>query len=318
MISLRQRLRRAWHARHRASERHELNQRNVYIVPTRAGLAFIVVLLVLLIGSINYQLNLGYALTFLLAGAALASMHITHASLRGLSLHLRPVAACHAGQASALELLIGNPGNERHGVGLGLQPDSGPAALAWVEIGAHGQSALTLTLACPQRGLHPLPLLRIESRFPFGLFRAWSLWRPAGQVCVWPAPEHPEQPLPVASGSSEDTGAQRRAEQGEFDGVRPWRRGDSPRRIAWKKLAHSGEWVSREGSEPQAPPLWLDLADTAGPSIEARLSRLTAWALACERTQRPWGLRAGRRECPVGGGQAHLEQGLRLLAEHRP
>ncbi|MBN8487288.1 MAG: DUF58 domain-containing protein [Burkholderiales bacterium] len=317
MTGLRQRLRQAWHARHRASERHVLNQRNIYIVPTRAGLAFIVVLLLLLIGSINYQLNLGYALTFLLAGAALASMHITHASLRGLALHHRPVAPCHAGQASALELLISNPGRERHGVGLAVEPESGSAALAWAEIPAQGQSTLILALECPRRGLHPLPLLRIESRFPFGLFRAWSLWRPASQVCVWPAPEHPEPLLPQSGSQQADAGVQRRSEQGEFDGVRPWRRGDSPRRIAWKKLAHSGEWVSRDGSEPQSPPLWLDLADTAGPSVEARLSRLTAWALACERQQRPWGLRAGAHQCAVGSGPAHLDQALRLLAEHR-
>ena len=40
-----------------------LTQRNVYILPTRAGLLFGLTLLVLLLASINYQLNLGYVLT---------------------------------------------------------------------------------------------------------------------------------------------------------------------------------------------------------------------------------------------------------------
>ena len=46
-------------------------------------------LLVMLIGSINYQLNLGYVLTFLLASCAGVSMHMTHATLKGLTLRLR-------------------------------------------------------------------------------------------------------------------------------------------------------------------------------------------------------------------------------------
>ena len=47
-----------------------LTQRNVYILPTRPGLMLALTLLVLLVASINYQLNLGYLLTFLLAGSA--------------------------------------------------------------------------------------------------------------------------------------------------------------------------------------------------------------------------------------------------------
>src|SRR6195952_4191835 len=59
-----------------------LTQRNVYILPTRAGWMFAVTLVVLLLASINYQLNLGYVLTFLLAGSGVVSMHITHGTLR--------------------------------------------------------------------------------------------------------------------------------------------------------------------------------------------------------------------------------------------
>ena len=70
----------------------QLGQRNIYILPTRAGLTFALTLIVMLLASINYQLNLCYALTFLLAGAGLVSMHVTHSNLRGLTLHLRPPA----------------------------------------------------------------------------------------------------------------------------------------------------------------------------------------------------------------------------------
>src|SRR5437868_1511419 len=51
-----------------------LVHRRVYIVPARLGFIFAASLLVLLLGSINYMLSLGFALTFLLGGMGLAAM----------------------------------------------------------------------------------------------------------------------------------------------------------------------------------------------------------------------------------------------------
>ncbi|MFG5408575.1 DUF58 domain-containing protein [Piscinibacter sakaiensis] len=70
---------------------------------------FALTLFTLLLASINYQLNLGYLLTFLLAGSGLASMHLTHGNLRGLQLHLKPVAPVHAGDAALLEVVLAAP-----------------------------------------------------------------------------------------------------------------------------------------------------------------------------------------------------------------
>ena len=41
-----------------------LNQRRIYIMPSRQGLAFVFVLILMLLGDINYNLSLGYVLTF--------------------------------------------------------------------------------------------------------------------------------------------------------------------------------------------------------------------------------------------------------------
>src|SRR6478735_4459597 len=79
------------------SDRIELTQRNVYIVPTRAGWMLGATVLVLLIASINYQLNLGYLLTFLLAGSVTVGMYVCHATLRGLAMHLKQPDAQFAG-----------------------------------------------------------------------------------------------------------------------------------------------------------------------------------------------------------------------------
>jgi hypothetical protein len=154
-------------------------------------------LVVMLVAAINYQLNLGYALTFLLAGAGLVSMHLTHGNLRGLTLHLKPVASVFAGEPARLEVVLTNPARARHG--LGLRPDAAAEATAWCDVDAGGQQTTQLTLVPPVRGWHDVPTLVVQTRFPFGLFRAWSVWRPAGRVLAWPRPESPAPALPAPS-----------------------------------------------------------------------------------------------------------------------
>ena len=55
---IRQRFQRWWQSRLPLSDTITLTQRNVYILPTRPGFMLGATLLVLLVASINYQLNL--------------------------------------------------------------------------------------------------------------------------------------------------------------------------------------------------------------------------------------------------------------------
>ncbi|MDP3613107.1 MAG: DUF58 domain-containing protein, partial [Rubrivivax sp.] len=105
----RARFRQWWQNRLPLTDTWELGQRNIYILPTRAGFTFVGTLIVMLLAAINYQLNLGYALTFLLAGAGLVSMHLTHGNLRGLTLHLRPLSSGFAGEPVQLDVVLSNP-----------------------------------------------------------------------------------------------------------------------------------------------------------------------------------------------------------------
>ena len=307
-----------WMARQPASDTHELTQRNLYIVPSRAGLAFGLTLVVLLIATINEQISLGYALTFLLAGAVLASMHTTHSNLRGLRMDLRPPDAVHAGDEVTLHIHLHNAsGAARYGIG--FQAD-GNAAPTWVNVPEKGHAELTLRLPMPTRGLHALPRLVITTRFPLGVFRAWSYWRPAAKVWVYPQAEAPTPPFPpqpeAGEGQAEASSARRRGT--DFAGVRSYRAGDSPRHVLWRKsvaLMDQGQapWV-RETEAPLAQELWFDLAQTAGGDLEAKLSRLTAWVLAAERAQQPYGLQMGASRIEPSLGAAHQRACLERLA----
>ena len=124
MVGLRQRVQAWFESRLARTDTWLLTQRNIYILPTRAGLAFAAVLMVMLLASINYQLSLGYVLTFLLAGAGFVSMHMTHNTLRGMTLHLRTPPSGFAGEAMPLEVVLASPKRTQHRVGHlhGCQP----------------------------------------------------------------------------------------------------------------------------------------------------------------------------------------------------
>ena len=226
-----------------------LSQHNVYILPTRAGWMMAVTLLVLLVASINYQLNLGYLLTFLLAGSAVVSMHVSHANLRGLTLKLQPPPPCFAGAPARLSIVLDSTRKQaRHGINLMV---SGQPADVWVDVPAQGSAAAEVAWLPPARGHHALPALQADTRFPMGLFRVWTVWRPAAKVWVYPTPEVQAPALPPGGPVTQGAAPAQGVGAGEFDGVRAYRRGDTLKTIVWKRAAQamargSADLISRE------------------------------------------------------------------------
>ncbi len=319
---VRNRFRRWWTARLPLTDSTTLSQRNVYILPTRPGMAMALTLLLLLVASINYQLNLGFLLTFMLAGSAVVGMHVCHSTLRGLTLMLSPPGPCFAGELAPLEVRLDNPARRvRYGIGLSVLED---VHWAWTDVPSLGSSTLAIAFKPVRRGLHRVPTLTAETRFPLGTFRVWTVWRPAAQVLVYPAPEASPPPLPAGepkSGGAAST--QAAANVGEFDGVRVYRRGDPMKLVVWKKAAQalsteSGELVSRDTQQSQLNELWLDFA-TAGASaasgdVEHRISRLAAWVLLADRLGEDYGLRLPALTIKPATGEAHRRRCLEALA----
>ena len=305
-----------------------LTQRTVYILPTRPGLMLGLTLLTLLVASINYQLNLGYLLTFLLAGSALVGMHVCHGTLRGLAMHLVAPGAHHAGASTAFDInLTNNRRSIRYGIGLSVL---NPAAnkqkrrhWAWTDVPAQGSSLVQIAFTPTRRGLHRLPTLTAETRFPLGTFRVWTVWRPAAQMLVYPAPELHAPPLP--GGVPRPGGATvaiKAQSSGEFEGVRGYRRGDPMKLVVWKKASAASEQTSSEGGglivrdtqQAQQKELWLDFMQAGSGDIERKLSRLCAWVLQAERLGLAYGLRLPAREIKPASGEAHKRQCLEALA----
>lgn len=292
-----------------------LTQRNVYILPTRAGWMLGLTLLVLLVASINYQLNLGYLLTFLLAGSAVVGMHVCHGTLRGLTMNLTPPEPQFAGTSAPLTVVLTNTRRAvRYGIGVGVLDTPAADRWVWADVPAEGAASVQVAFRPERRGLHRVPTLTAETRFPLGTFRVWTVWRPAAQVLVYPAPEPVPPPLPPGEPRAGSAGLARAPAVGEFDGVRAYRRGDPMKLVVWKKAAKTDELVSRDAQQAQRQELWFDFAQAGSVPTEARLSRLAAWVLQADKLGVDYGLRLPGRELPPESGEAHKRRCLEALA----
>ena len=276
-------------------------------------------LMVLLVASINYQLNLGYVLTFLLTGSAVVGMHVCHSTLRGITMTLIAPEDHFAGANVTICVnLLSEKRSVRYGIGLAVL---GTRHWSWTDVPAQGRAKVHVAFQAQHRGLHRVPPLTAETRFPLGTFRVWTVWRPAAQVLVYPAPELHPPPLPPGEARAGGQATLQRQSTGEFDGVRAYRRGDPLKLVVWKKAAKTDELVSRDAQQVQRFELWLDLAHTGiagatggGVPLEQALSRLCAWVLRADKQGLHYGLRLGAREIAPGSGEAHRRKCLQALA----
>lgn len=289
-----------------------LRHRRVYIVPTRLGWMFGAALVVLLVGSINYAISLGFALTFLLAGVGLAAMVHTARNLARLSVSVGRTEPVYAGEAAQFRIhLDGGIGIERPSI---LLRHLASGAQMVTDVPPDAAAEVVLAVPAARRGWLPLGRVMLETRFPLGLFRAWSYVEPDARCLIYPRPEHSALP-PASAGSS--AGAARVQAQGndDFAGLRGYQLSDSPRHVAWKAVARSDDMLTKQFSGDVAAELWLDwqlLPAAAG--LEQRLSRLAGWVLSADRAGARYGMRLPGMTLAPQRGDAHRAACLQALA----
>ncbi|MGL4668377.1 MAG: DUF58 domain-containing protein, partial [Saezia sp.] len=277
----------------------------------------------LILTSINFQLNLGYALTFLIAGAGSASAFTAFRNLYGLKLSIQRIAPVFAGEELLFSIHVENSEpRARYALGVAIQKyrwKHQKNMWVWSDVLPNDRSIVTLAIPTIERGWKTLPRLTIETQFPMGIFRIWSEWLPATQALTYPALEKDpplistvKQQFIEEAKSGHVTVTQARGD--EYDAIRPYRAGDPMKQIYWKKILPSGELLSRETTSTQSSDLWLSLESTGLPHLEAQLSRLTSWVLQAHEANLTYGLSLGTQRLLPAAGESHQLACLETLA----
>jgi uncharacterized protein (DUF58 family) len=294
-----------------------LAQHSIYILPTRQGLAFALVLGVTLLGDINYNLSLGYVLTFLLATIGVMSMLYAFRNLVRLEIRAGRADAVFAGDKAQFLFHFHNPGALAR-YQLHLRDQNGYGAVFDVP-----QQSTEVRLALPttRRGWLSAGRLTLYTEFPLGLFHAWSYLHFDTRALVYPKPAA-SFPLP-ASAAQNGTGGASTAGEEDFAGLRSYVAGDAVQRIAWKALAREQGLQIKQFSALQGRELWLDWNLAPAPGSEEKLEILTRWVLDADARGLLYGLRLPGMELRPDHGTAQRDECLRTLAlyglsEHAP
>jgi uncharacterized protein (DUF58 family) len=290
-----------------------LSQRRVYILPTRQGLLFAVSLVLMLIGSMNYNLSLGYVLTFLLGGVGVVSILHTFRNLAHLAIRAGRADAVYVGDLAHFQVEIENRDRfDRFSIKLTERSD--PASVTVADAPAGGVTTVSLPVHAASRGWLQLDRVTMETRFPIGLARAWSYVQPDMRALVYPRPDDALLPLPMPR---TDTGNALASGTGtdDFFGLRDYQASDSPRHVAWKAAARTGVPLTKLFTGQASTEMWFDYAELPDAmGREARLSRLTRWVILGARSGLRFGLRLPGIEVELGEGEAQRERCLRELA----
>lgn len=289
-----------------------LQRRKIYILPTRYGLLFGAMAVVLLLSAINYGNSMAFAVAFLLMGIGLMDMYHTHQNLLGLTIEPLSAKAIFAGMTAQFPLRLHNPSRRPRMSILLESPDGYVTA---VDVPGQAQIVSELTANSKQRGMLSAPRFAVSSRHPLGLFRAWTWMQLEMDCLVYP------QPLPKAWLPANGTGVEGEQRpaliegQDDFNGLREYRQGDPYRHIAWRHMARrDGDPITKIFSHSANAQLWLDYDELPELNREERLSRLCRLVLDCESKSIRYGLRVPGQDIAPDLGIQHKESCLRMLA----
>src|SRR5210317_200121 len=143
----------------------------VYILPTGVGLVFGLMVFAMLLGSMNYNNNLSFVLTFFLIGLGFVAMHQCQRNLVGLELTFAGADSVFAGQSIRFRVAVTNQSKSaRYGIRL-YTPDT--------ESDVHdlqpGESKVfILPVPTDKRGRVSLQRFGVRTLFPFEFFRSWA------------------------------------------------------------------------------------------------------------------------------------------------
>jgi uncharacterized protein (DUF58 family) len=284
-----------------------LDRRRIYVLPTRFGLLFSLILIVMLLGALNYNNNPAILLTCLLAAASYQSIFQSFRTLNGVELVAIQAQPCHAGGALPLFLHFHMDTKSRRSLRLRIGDQE-----TVFDLQPGGSGKIAIEIPAPHRGWQSTPRIKLYSEYPFGLFHVWSWLNPDFAALVYPRLDENAPPLPTDAAQAHAQPVRGRGD--ELAMLREYRPSDPMRSIAWKASARHDVLLVKEFEQFRGREILLSFAALRGLDIESRIARLARWVCVAESAQVRYALELPHRRIESGLGPDHRHACLRELA----
>ena len=317
-------------ARRTATDKRKTKRQRIYIMPTRHGTLFGLMLFAMLLGAVNYNNSMAYILTFLLCSLSLVTLLHTYRNLAGLIINQTPVSPVFPGELAKFPLILDNRnGQSRLSIFIVPAPkykwqliattresNGNKFPIASCNVDTNKFNRIELSVKAEKRGLLHAGRIKVFTTFPLGLFKAWSYIDMKQACLVYPDPAGQSSFPP--SKLSDATGIQGPASgTDDFIGFRNYRAGDSIKDIAWKAYAQQIGLFVKRFSGSGANKLHLSWSDVSNlPDVEIRLSQLCLWIIKAESQSLQYSLELPEIFIDTGHGEDHQHSCLSALAHH--
>ena len=290
-----------------------IGRRELYILPTRHGWYYALILLALFGIAMKFNNQAAFMMLFILMAVGLIAMLYTHNNVINLRLTSHPAKPIFAGETAHFPVSITNPSNAtRSSVWL---LSGGFQQLAKLE----GDAQQTIEIKQPSlhRGYLVCEPINLSSQYPIGIFFCWSKRYLSAERClVYPQPLD-LVPFPDNTAQQSKQQQQTHAKQGNEDyaGMKNYQAGDRLRDIHWPSLAKTNKLVSIQyevhGNSSQNIS-WFSLPNEL--SVDDKLGQLCFWLLESEQQGMRYQLEMPSHTIEFDSGYTHLHECLKVLA----
>jgi len=311
---------------------HKLSNRNIFIMPTRFGFAYLFFVLLLFLLGTNYQNNIILLLSYLLASLFITVMLHSFYNFSQLTLSSNATQTSFAKQVINFPITV--TGRKAH-YDINFQfstPLSKQKKVTLAECNTEGVEVL-LPWYAQQRGIYTLGRVKVFSEYSLGLFITWSQLDFSHQAVVFPQPKklNANQQLLATIDNhdqSSDANRQSMADGDDYTELKNYVLGESKARIAWKQLARGQGKLSKNYQTQQGGLRWLQLSKMPNIDIETKLQFLCFLILEYSKNNQKFGLildlpssslsSSAVHKVEPNSGYAHRENCLIALAKIKP
>ena len=283
---------------------HELSNRNIFIMPTRFGFAYLFFDVLLFLLGTNYQNNTILLLSYLLASLFITVMMHSFYNLSQLTFSSSAKQFTFAKQQAYFPITIKAKKthfnlNFQHIIKnlpslKKAQSQKTQSQKVNIEQCNTGEQQVVLPYLADNRGVYQLGRVKVFSEYSLGLFITWAMLDFSHQLVVFPQPKKLSNNHNYLSDLDDSTKNQNNnlASAGidDFSELKNYIVGESQARIAWKQLARGQGKLSKHYQNQQGSLRWLKLSDMPNEEIETQLSYLCFLILEYSKSERDFGL----------------------------
>lgn len=288
-----------------------LNHSNIYIFPSKFGLAFVALTILVYVLGINYQNNLVLLCSYLMLSFLLVNFVIAFSNLYNLTIKLTGLMPGFQHSGYSVNLQLSNTANT---ASLAIEIDNAPPY--FVSNISSEVTKVSINVKQAKRGKHRVPRIKLFSRYPFGLVTTWSYLLSDNNVYIYPTPlaysihKINLNDLDVESDPQSNT----KSLSENYHGVRPYQDGDKVNRISWKHYAKNQVLATKDFSTGLSSEYVFSLNSVPG-NTEQKLQHLCYLLTHAEQEQLSYSLLLPKKQIALGSGKEHLTLCLEAISD---